>query len=180
MAMLSTRSWWLKSRVLLYFVFGTSSVLDNLTSSLRISTSTAELTPLRPECSKEPTPPAADFIVGRSLALFVYVSTTSPPTLALHTRACFTTVFQPTAPLPHHAQLSKLRRQSLLYRTARVSILSSRNYNLTRRNAPALSHSTCPTSARSSLPFLLTNLRAVLTIQSQCKRFGFDVTDGRC
>ena len=43
---------------------------------LRMSTSTAELTPLRPECSKEAMPQAADSIVGRSLALFVYLSTT--------------------------------------------------------------------------------------------------------
>ena len=53
---------------------------------LRMSTSTAELTPLRRECSKEATPPAADFIVGRSLALVVHLSTTSPPTPALHAR----------------------------------------------------------------------------------------------
>ena len=49
---------------------------------LRISTSTAELTPLRPEYSKEPTRHAADSVVGRSLALFVHLSTTSPPTPA--------------------------------------------------------------------------------------------------
>ena len=77
---------------------------------LRMSTSTAELTPLRPERSKEPTPHAADSIVGRSLALFVHLSTTSPPTPALHTRACLTTIFQPMAPPPQQAQLNKLRR----------------------------------------------------------------------
>ena len=77
---------------------------------LRISTSTAELTPLRPERSKEPTPHAADSIVRRSLALSVHLSTTSPPTPALHPRACLTTFFQPMAPLLHHAQLNKPRR----------------------------------------------------------------------
>ena len=45
---------------------------------LRISTSTVELTPLRPARSKEPTAHAADSTVGRSLALFVHLSTTSP------------------------------------------------------------------------------------------------------
>ena len=77
---------------------------------LRISTSTAEIIPLRPEYSKEPTGHAADTIIGRSLALPVHLSTTSPPTPALHTRACLTTVFQPMAPLPHYAQLNKLCR----------------------------------------------------------------------
>ena len=36
---------------------------------LHICTSIAELTPLRPKRSKEPTPHAADSTVGRSLAL---------------------------------------------------------------------------------------------------------------
>ena len=76
---------------------------------LRIPTSTVELAPLRAECSKEPTPPAADSIVDRSPAVFVHIFTTSPPTLALHTRAYLTTFFQPMAPLPRHTQLNKLR-----------------------------------------------------------------------
>ena len=140
---------------------------------LRISTSTAESTFLRSERPKEPTPHAADSIVGRSLALFVHLSTTSPPTPALHARARLTTVFQPMAPLPHHAQLNKLRRHfAPQSHTSRFKSISSWSCHLTRRNAPALSHWTCPTSARSSSPFLLKNLRAGLTIQSQCKRFG--------
>ena len=79
-------------------------------------------------------------------------------------------VFQPMASLPHHAQLNKLPRhfaprlQTLLLKT-----ISSQNCNLTQWNASALSHWTCPTSDRLSSPFLLKHLRAVLTIQSQCK-----------
>ena len=69
---------------------------------LRMSTPTAESTPLRLECSKEATPHAADSIIGRSLALFVHLATTSPPTPALHTRACLTTVFQ----LWHHRPIT--------------------------------------------------------------------------
>ena len=44
---------------------------------LRISTCTVEPIPLRPERSKDPTPHAADSIVGRSFALSVHLSTTS-------------------------------------------------------------------------------------------------------
>ena len=132
---------------------------------LRIPTSTVELAPLRAESSKEPTPPAADSIVGRSPALFVHVCTTSPPTLALHTRAYLTTVFQPMAPLPHHAQLNKLRRHfAPRSHTSRYKSISSRNCNLTPRNASALSHWTCTTSPRSFSPFIPKFLRAVLTI----------------
>ena len=148
---------------------------------LRISTSTVELTPLRPERSKEPTPHTADSIVGRSLALFVHLSTTSPPTPALHTRECLTTVFQPMAPMPHHAQLNKRCKhfapQSYI---SRFKSISSRKCNLTPRNAPALSHWTCPTSACSSSPFLLKFFRGALTIQSQCRQVGLDITKGRC
>ena len=77
---------------------------------LRMSTSTAELTPLRPGCSREATPHAAHSIIGRSVALFVHSSTASPLNPALHTRACVTAVVQPVAPPPHHAQLNKLHR----------------------------------------------------------------------
>ena len=120
------------------------------------STSTIEVTPLRRECWEGPTPHAADSIVGRSPALFVYLSATFPPTPVLHTRACLTTVFRPMAPMPHHAQLNK-RRIHLPPRshTSRFKSTSSRNCSLTPRNAPALSHWTCPTSTRSSSPFLL-------------------------
>ena len=123
---------------------------------LLISTSTIEVTPLRRECWEGPTPHAADSIVGRSPALFVYLSATFPPTPVLHTRACLTTVFRPMAPMPHHAQLNK-RRIHLPPRshTSRFKSSSSRNCSLTPQNAPALSHWTCPTSARSSSPFLL-------------------------
>ena len=132
---------------------------------LRISTSTAELTPLRPEYSKEPTRHAADSVVGRSLAVFVHLSTASPPTPALHTRECLTTVFQPMAPMLHHAQLNKLRRHfAPRSHGSRFKSISSRNCDLTPRNAPALSHWTCPTFAHSSSPFLVKNLKAVLTI----------------
>ena len=147
---------------------------------LRLSTSTVGLTPLRSE-SKEPTRRATDSIVGHSLALFVHLSTTSPPTAALHTRRYLTAVFQPTAPLPHHAQPNKLHSHfAPRSHASRFKSISGRKCNLTPRNAPALSHWTCPTSACSSSPFLLKNLRAVLTIQSQCKRLEFNVTEGRC
>ena len=107
---------------------------------LRISTSTVESTPLRPEHLKEPTPHTADSIVGRSLTLFVHLSTTSPPTLALHTRACLTTVFQPMAPLAHHAQLHKLLRHfAPRSHGSHFKSISSQNCDLTPRNAPALS-----------------------------------------
>ena len=77
---------------------------------LHMSTTTTELTPLGPKCSKEVTPHAAHSIVGHSFALFVHLSTTSPPTPALHTQPCLMTVFQPMALPPHHAQLNNLRR----------------------------------------------------------------------
>ena len=85
-------------------------MVEGICNLLRISTSIVESTPLRPGHSKDPTPHAADSIAGRSLALPVHLSTTSPPTPALHTRACLTTVFQPMTPLPYYAQLNKLRR----------------------------------------------------------------------
>ena len=142
---------------------------------LLISTSTIEVTPLRRECWEGPMPHAADSIVGRSPTLFVYLSATFPPTPVLHTRGCLTTVFQPMAPMPHHAQLNK-RRIHLHPRlhTSRFKSTSSRNCRLTPQNAPALSHWTGPTSARSSSPFLLKFLRAVLMIQSQGKWFEFN------
>ena len=143
---------------------------------LRTPTSTVELAPLRAECSKEPTPPAADSIVDRSPAVFVHIFTTSPPTLALHTQAYLTTFFQPMAPLPRHTQLDKLRTHfAPRSHTSRYKHISSRYCNLTPRNAPALSHWTCPTSPRSFSPFIPKFLRAVLNIQSQCKRSEFNV-----
>ena len=107
---------------------------------LRLSTSTVESTPLSPEHSKETTRHTADSIVGHSLALFVHLSTTFPPTSALHTRACLTTVFQPLAPLAHDAQLHKLCRHfAPRSHGSRFKSISSRNCDLTARNAPALS-----------------------------------------
>ena len=86
MAMLLTRSWWLKSRVLL---------------GSRVSVKLVVVCPPHSDQNvREATPDAAHSIVGRSLALFVHLSTTSPPTPALHTPACLTTVFQPLAPPP--------------------------------------------------------------------------------
>ena len=143
------------------------AVVESIRKLRLISTSAVESIPLRPECSKDPTPPAADSIVGHSLALFVHLSTTSPPTPALHTRGCLTTVYQPMAPLPHYAQLYKVHRNfAPRSDTSRFKSISSRNCNLTPRDAPALSHWTCPTSARWSPSFLLKKLRAALTIQS--------------
>ena len=107
--------------------------------------------------------------------------TTSPPTSALHTRGCLTTVLQSMVPLPHHAQLNKLcRRFAPRSHGSRFKSISSRNCDLTPRNAPALSHWICPTSACSSSPFLLKNFRGALTIQSQCRQFGLNITEGRC
>ena len=144
---------------------------------LRISTSTVKLTLPRPERSKEPTPHTADSIVGRSLALFVHLSTTSPPTPALHTRECLTTVFQPMAPLPHYAQLNKLRRHfAPRSHGSRFKSISS----------PHSTECTCPVTLD------LSNFRSlVLAIPpqifesdvddtGQCKRFEFNVTEGRC
>ena len=108
---------------------------------LRLSTSTVELTPLRSEHSKEPTWHAANSIVGHSLALFVHLSTTFPPTSALHTRTCLTMVFQPMAPLAHHTQLHKLCRHfAPRSHGSRFKSICSWNCNLTPLNAPALSH----------------------------------------
>ena len=90
---------------------------------LRIPTSTVELAPLRAECSKEPTPPAADSIAGRSPALFVHVFTTSPPTPALHTQAWLTTAFQPMAPLPTTPSSTNSADTSLLDRIPRITSL---------------------------------------------------------
>ena len=93
--------------------------------------------------------------------------TTSPPTPALHTRGCLTIVFQPMAPMPHHAQLNKLHSHfAPRSHASRFKSISGQKCNLTPRNAPALSHWTCPPSACSSSPFLLKILRAVLTIQT--------------
>ena len=92
---------------------------------LRISTPTAELTPLRRECSKEATPHAAGSIVGRSLALFVHLSTTSPPTPALHNRACLTSddglsAYGTTAPSRPAQQTPQALRSSIAYLAFRM------------------------------------------------------------
>ena len=144
-----------------------SSVVESIGKlHLRTSTSTVELTPLRQECSKEPTPHAADSIVGRSLALFVHLSTTSPSVRRCILEHALRWSSSPWHRCPITASSTNSADTSLLDRIPRVlSILLAGV-----ATSPALSHWTCPTSDRLSSPFLLKHLRAVLTIQSQCKR----------
>ena len=102
MAISSTKSWWLKSRVLLWSRVSVSFVF--VYPPQQWNQHLPDQNVRKSRCLRLPTP---SLLV---LALFVHLSATSLPPPALHTRACLTTVFQPMVPLPHHAQLKKLHR----------------------------------------------------------------------
>ena len=170
MAMLSTRSWWLKSRVLLWWRVSISLVLvyppqqqNNHLSEQNVRKSRHLLLP---------TPSL--------VVLPPFSSMYAPP----HHQLWHCILEHRSSSLWHRCpttQLNKLRRHfAPRSHTSSYKSISSRNCKLTPRNASALSHWTCPTSPRSFLPFIPKILRVVLTIQSQYKRFEFNVTEGRC
>ena len=146
MAMRSMKSWSLTSRVLLWSRVSVSFVFVYPPQRWNQHLSDQNVRKSRPLTLLTPS------LVVLSLCSSIY-----PPPL-YQPRRCILEHAQQMAPLPHHAQLNKLCRHfAPRSNTSRFKSISSRNCDLTPRNAPALSHWTCPTSACSSSPFLLKN-----------------------
>ena len=87
---------------------------------LHMSSSTAELTPLRPECSREATPHAAHPVDGRSLALFVHLSTTNSGIVYSSMPHDGLSAYGTTAPSRPAQQTPQALRSSIAYLAFRM------------------------------------------------------------